>query len=266
MGENSTMISSLGLIQLIAAIDEVDERAEHRTPPQSVAAESRACRIGHGQQPIGEMFLDYRRVMKFVAAEAGAGGAERGVAEHPRTTISEMQPPLGKARDERQEVCHPVSASGFIEQNLAEHHIAAAFAIDRLPIRGSASKAGDEGVCGSEPLCPKLGVAARQIDRVGARQRRLIRQRREEYELGALAPPAIEQRRVDKAECFVAGYRYALAKRRDPGNLRTGAERRTARQIEQPNDMAMGADLYSAAVDDLLGICELACGYETEIP
>ena len=77
----------------------------------------------------------------------------------------------------------------------------------------------------------QLGVAARQVDRVGVGIGRLVGQRRERAQLDALAAPALEDGGVGEGEGAVVGHGDALAERR-PG-ARVGSQDRDAGRAGQ---------------------------------
>src|SRR5215472_2617334 len=90
-----------------------------------------------------------------------------------------------------------------VDQGLAENHIAAALAVDGLPVSRSFAEAGSKLCRGREPIRPKLRIAAGKVDRIRCVIGRLIGKRREERELGALTAPTPQHSGVGQAECLV---------------------------------------------------------------
>src|SRR6516225_6406983 len=91
-----------------------------------------------------------------------------------------------------------------VDQSLAENHIAAAFAVDDLPVSRGFAKAGSKLFRRCEPTRPKLWIAAGKVDRIRCAIGRLIGKRREECELGALTAPTLQHSGIGEAECVVA--------------------------------------------------------------
>ncbi len=92
-----------------------------------------------------------------------------------------------------------------IDQPVAEHHVAAAFAVDahaaRLqppscPRENSVAPASSSGM--------QLRIAARQVDRVGIVSGRLVGKRREEGDLRPAPPPAEQHMLVAKGKGDIA--------------------------------------------------------------
>src|SRR5215472_731798 len=91
-----------------------------------------------------------------------------------------------------------------VYQGLAENHIAAALAVEGLPISRGLAEAGSKLCRGREPIRPKLRITARKVDRIRCVIGRLIGKRREEGELGTLTAPTLQHSGVGEAECFIA--------------------------------------------------------------
>ena len=64
---------------------------------------------------------------------------------------------------------------------------------------------GHEAPVGREPCAVKLGIAARQIDRVGVLTRSFVAKRGERPDLGAGGAPAVEHRRIGEGEGDIGG-------------------------------------------------------------
>jgi|SRR6516162_3814490 len=145
----------------VAAIDQVDERPEDRAPAQPANTKISPRRVRRRQQRIGRTLMNNRRIMKFVPAKASAGRPERPAGEKGRAAIAEMEASVGKARHQRQQPSHALSAPLGVDQIFAEHHVAAAFAIDRFPASRGAVQARGKSLGGAKRACPKLWIAAR---------------------------------------------------------------------------------------------------------
>ena len=99
-----------------------------------------------------------------------------------------------------------------VDQTSAEHHVAAALAMDRACARKAAQTV-EEARGGGDPPGMQFGIAARQPAGVAFLRGRFVGERREGNELGALRPPAGLDMRIDEAEGGVAGNGEALARR-----------------------------------------------------
>ena len=128
--------------------------------------------------------------MKLVAANERAAPAKRSVGEKPRDAIAEMKLSSGKARCVPEQTGHRVALPGSVLEALAEHHVAAAFAMDLTCFANRALRAGS--LRGREYVRVQFRIAAGQPAAIGVFRRRLVGERRECHDLGAGAPPAIE--------------------------------------------------------------------------
>ena len=105
-----------------------------------------------------------------------------------------------------------------VAQRLAEHHVAAALAIDRSAGSCGLLQPRTEAPGRGEPCGMQLGVAARQVDGVGSRVGHLVGEWREQRQLGALATPALQHRRVREEERVIARDGDPLTERRQRGD------------------------------------------------
>ena len=109
-----------------------------------------------------------------------------------------------------------------VDQPSAQHHVAAALAVDRAAPRRRGPQSREEaGVAGEAPGL-QLRIAAGEVDGLGGRVRRLVGQRREEAQLGAGRAPGLQQRRIGEGEGRVPGNRDALAEGRQGRPGRAG--------------------------------------------
>ena len=113
----------------------------------------------------------------------------------------------------------------------------------------------------------KLGIAARQIDRIGIGRRRLVGERRERQNLGASGAPALEQRRIGEGEGGIARHRDALAERRDRAARRCERVSRADRpgQGQQRIDIDRCRESIGGRVEKLLEIVMLAGLHQAEM-
>src|SRR3546814_7239284 len=124
--------------------------------------------LGH-ERPLGGALLADRRVVELVAAQAGAGGAERGVAALRDQTVTKLQPTAVESRRQRQQPGHRVRGSPGVDDRVAERHVAAALAVaPGVPAIGGAQP-GQKGSGGCEGAGGQLRIAARQEDRKSTR-------------------------------------------------------------------------------------------------
>ena len=89
--------------------------------------------------------------MEFMAAKAHARFSKRAVLQQGRLAIPEMQTALGKACRERQQPGHRVHMPIGIGQRLAQHHVAAALAVNRRTGSRGASQPREKPFSGGEP-------------------------------------------------------------------------------------------------------------------
>ncbi len=114
--------------------------------------------------------------MEFMTANDVTGRSERTIRKQPRFAVTEMQFALGKARRVAEQSGHGVAPPGRILNAFAQHHVAAAFAVNR-PRLGEAPKPGLEAMRGGERICMQLRIATRQPAIVAAFGRRLVGKR-----------------------------------------------------------------------------------------
>src|SRR5581483_7361949 len=74
---------------------------------------------------------DDARVVKFMAEDFGSRFAERAVPQQARTAIAKMQTASGERRLQLQESGHGMALPLRVFQPLAQHHVAATFAMNR---------------------------------------------------------------------------------------------------------------------------------------
>src|SRR6516165_5099235 len=133
-----------------------------------------------------------------------------------------------------------------VDQSPAENHIAAALAVDGLPISCGFAEAGSKLFRGREPVRPKLRIAAGEVDRIRSAIGRLIGKRREERELGALTAPTLQHSGVGEAERLVARDGNPPTQNRQRRGCARSAQDRPARQAQNPVHMDACTDLAGA--------------------
>src|SRR5262249_39686873 len=154
-----------------------------------------------------------RRVVKLMAADHGAGRSEWAVGKKAGLTVAKLQLAAREACGMAEQPSHGVTNVIGVIEALAEHHVAAAFAMDRPRLRKARqSGAKAHGVC--ERAGVELGVSAGQPAAVAALRGRLVAERGERDDLGAGAAPAFDEVRIDEGESLIAGERDALPRRR----------------------------------------------------
>ena len=101
----------------------------------------------------------------------------------------------------------------FIDQPLAQHHVAAAFPMNG-PGFGEGGKPTLECRCGSKRARMKFGIASRQPARIATLVRPFIRERREGKQLDASRPPVRNEMGIEEGEGRILCHRDAIARRR----------------------------------------------------
>ena len=153
----------------------------------------------------------------------------------------------------------------LVDQRLAQHHEAAALAIDqRAPITGIEHSCLEFSSI-SNGLTMKLGVPPRQVDGVGVRRRRLVGQRGEEAELRPLGAPAIEEMWIEERKGVVARNRHALSQRRQAGPLvhRVRQRRRKCLKLLQVDIVA---DRFRRRVEEGFEGVDLTGQHQPQMP
>jgi hypothetical protein len=120
----------------------------------------------------------------------------------------------GEGRGERHEAGHGVGVAVGIDQTLAQHHEAAALAVDQRAAFGRGAEAVEKAAVAGEAAGMELGVAAGQEDGVGGFVGGLVGEGGEGEDLGAGGAPAVQQMGVGEGEGRVGGKGDALAERR----------------------------------------------------
>ncbi len=185
-----------------------------------------ARRIRDGEQPVRLAFMHDRRIMEFMR---GHRRGEAGACQRRDAAIAEMASAFGEAGDERQEAEHAVPCPIRRNESLPQDHIASAFAIDARAALCRLLHALAETAGIGKPRRMKLRIAARQIDGIGVRRRRLVGERREEGQARPLCPPARKQVLIAESESLVAGDGDPLPERRQAGRRRREGLRSTVR-------------------------------------
>src|SRR5580700_11256575 len=121
-----------------------------------------------------------------------------------------MQLALGETRPMAEQAGHRVAPAGRVFQALAQHHVAAALAMDRAGL-GKMLETTGEIARVREGLRVQLRITARQPAAIGFRGRRFIGKRRERQNLCTSFAPGVDRMRIDETEGLVARERDALA-------------------------------------------------------
>ena len=112
--------------------------------------------------------------MKLVAEDGATLFTERTAGQKARAAISKMQLSFGETRFKSEKSGHPMANSVGVLKSGAKHHVAPAFAMDRNAPRGGLLQTFAKALASRKQAGMKLGVAARQPDRIGRRIRRLV--------------------------------------------------------------------------------------------
>ena len=160
---------------------------------------------------------------------------------------------------------HAVAPPASVLKRLAEHHVAAALAVDR-PGRGKRPEPLLEAARRRKRAGMKLGIAARQPAAVAAFGRRLIGERREGDDLGTGLPPAGEHMRIDEGERRVACERDAVAGRRQRRCRSAGGDRDRTSGGKDRVEVDMPLDRIGEPVEPRVEVGMLARLHQAEMP
>src|SRR5262252_2725841 len=114
--------------------------------------------------------------MKLVSAHDGAHRPNGTTGAKACFTVPKMQLAFGEAREVCEQACHRVARAARILDPLAQHHVAAALAVDRPRLR-EAREPFPEALRGGEHASMELRITAGQPADVAALVRRLIGER-----------------------------------------------------------------------------------------
>src|SRR5215831_21376688 len=95
---------------------------------------------------------------------------------------------------------------------LPQNHVATTLAMDGNGARRQAAQPGVKTASRRQRCGMKLGIAAGQPHAIGAGIGRFVAERREDEDLSAGRPPAIEQMGIEKGEGAVPGDRDTLSR------------------------------------------------------
>ncbi len=148
-----------------------------------------------------------------------------------------------------------------INQTLAKHHIAPAFAVYDAIGPGCAVHGLLEHAVGRQTPGVKLWITARQNDRV-RRWRRFIRKRRKERQFRACVAPIGQDVRIGKSKRLILGHGDAL---RGRGQAMHGAGwwRQFARDLDQRGQIDARGNTVGHRVDKLIQIRAFPCLHES---
>ena len=142
-----------------------------------------------------------RRVVKFVAAQAGAGGDAGDGVGKGGVAVTEMHLAVGITGFQAEKACHFVTGAVRVHKSGTHDHIAATFAVDGSGF-GKGAEGGFETGGGGEGACVKFGVATGQPADIGGWIGRFIGDGRKGQDFSTLGAPVGEKMGVDEAEEF----------------------------------------------------------------
>ena len=110
-----------------------------------------------------------------------------------------------------------------VRQRFSEHHIPAAFAMNRTSFREMPQSL-EEPMRPGKPIGMKFGIPPRQPASVTIVIRPLVGKWRKEADFGPGGPPTLQQVRIEERECRILGQGDPLPRRCDRWAIR-GVER-----------------------------------------
>src|SRR6516165_6647269 len=155
--------------------------------------------------------------MKLVSAHGGAHWPNRTAGAKACLAVSKMQLAFGKASGVCEQACHRVARAVRILDPRAQHHVAAALAVDRPRLR-KAPEPLLEALRGGERAGMEFWITAGKPADVAAFGRRLIGEGRKDRDLRARFAPAGQQMRIDERKRRIRRKRDALAWGRQRAN------------------------------------------------
>ncbi|QTK80233.1 hypothetical protein AT6N2_C2658 [Agrobacterium tumefaciens] len=216
----------------IASGDRVEKCAGDTSSPAARWPERPALPIGNLGKWLITTGIGDAGVMKFVAAQHNTSRTKRPICRNSRLPVAKVHLARGKAGGMRQKPGHRVVDAVGILQRLAEHHVTAALAMNRL----CRSKSGDPRLETSgigELAGMKLGITARQPADITAGVGRLVRKRRKRNDLCTCRAPMRFNVRIEKGERCILGQGNALAGRSDGHLSRAGRNIHRCRKGQQ---------------------------------
>jgi hypothetical protein len=235
----------------------VKERASDVATPAPGASERAALGVGQ----IGEMrvasWCSQARVVEFMAADRASCRTERRVGAKPRLAIAEMELAVRKARRVAEKRRHGMDNPVGVLKAVAQHHIAAAFAMDRAGC-GERPEALAEAPCAGKRCGMKLRITSGEPAGIARIGRRLIGKRGEGDDLGPGTPPTGQDMRIDEGESRVGCERDPPARGWQRGNAspRRNAERR--RRGHDPVEIEMTFGHFGEMAQPLRKVAMLA--------
>ena len=186
------------------------ERAGDMPAPAARIAERLPLRIGEIKKPFIGAPRNQRRVVEFMPAYGAACSPERAVGKKPCFPVAQAQFALGETRRVSKQASHGMALSLGVLQAFPQHHVAAAFAVDRAG-RAESPQAIVEtkGVCKLAGM--KLWIAAGKPAGIALIWGWLVGQRRERNDLGTGAPPALAKMRIHEREGCIRRNRDTLS-------------------------------------------------------
>src|SRR5271166_6826837 len=111
----------------------VEERAGDKTSARARGRVRRAIGVGDEGEGRVPSFGGDCRIVEFVAAQKGARRPERAVGRKLRFAIAERHAALEEARLDAKQPRHRMRGPRGVDEARPERHVAAAFAMNRLP-------------------------------------------------------------------------------------------------------------------------------------
>src|SRR5215468_8378159 len=148
------------------------------TAPVAGIAEGFSLRIGEFKKPFISALRNQRCVVEFMPAHRGAGPPERAVSNKPDLAVAEVQPARRETGRMAEQADHGVAHPVRILEALAEHHVAAAFTVNRTSL-AKLPQTALEMISVCQHARVKLRIAAGKPTGVAVMRRRFICQRRE---------------------------------------------------------------------------------------
>ena len=131
------------------------ERAGDMAAPSARCPERTSLAVGEIGQRLVVAGRDQRRVVEFVAAHRSCPPRPIGLSEtQPRLAIAEVQLALREAGRMAEQPGHGVADAVGVLEAFAQHHVAAALAVDRAGLRQTArARRGNALRAASAPAC-----------------------------------------------------------------------------------------------------------------
>src|SRR5579872_2140898 len=209
-------------------------------------------------------FLRDCRIMELMAAQQSADFAQRAIGQKLDLTIAEREFALSEGGDDAEQPRHLVAFALRVDDRLAENHIAAAFAVNRVASSESA-QAIEKFFCRGDARGMKFWITPRQPADIAILRRRLVRERRNEDEFRACISPALKKMRIEKRERLVARDGDALPRRRECGRRHRTLELRWRRERQESIEIDLCRDEIREPVEHAVKLRGFGCLNEAEM-